>query len=158
MRGFAGGSCQIVDAGAARLARRMTRQSVAPARMRARRKSHLSRPSSASRARKLFQKMRFTPRNAQPGSRCSSLVGVRIANTNLSFAKIFDKLKATIDDGSNRYQLTVSSRVLKEAWRVGGLAAVNNAVPARREFHVRVGLARPYGDPPKCYAMLNGVL
>jgi hypothetical protein len=56
------------------------------------------------------------------------------------------------------YQLTVSSKVLKEAWRTGGLVAVNNALPAREELHVRVGLARPFGEPPKCFAMLDGAL
>lgn len=96
--------------------------------------------------------------HTQPGAQCGSLVAVRVPKANLSFAEVFDKLKATIDDGSNSYQLTVSSRVLKEAWRAGGLAAVNQALPARDEFHVRIGLARAYGDPPKCYAMLNGVL
>jgi hypothetical protein len=86
------------------------------------------------------------------------LVAVRIPNTNLSFSEAFGKLKATLNDGVACYQLTVSSKVLKEAWRTGGLAAVNNALPARGELHVRIGLARPYDNLPKCYAMLNGVL
>lgn len=89
---------------------------------------------------------------------CSSLVAVRVPKSNVSFAEIFNKLKAKLDDGSNEYQFTVSSRVLKEAWRAGGMAAVSNALPAREEFHIRVGLARPFDDPPRCYAMLNGVL
>jgi hypothetical protein len=93
-----------------------------------------------------------------PRVQCSSLVAVRVPKANLSFAESFGKLKATLDDGSDSYQLTVSSKVLKEAWRNGGLAAVNNALPAREEFHIRVGLARPFQNPPKCYAMLNGVL
>jgi hypothetical protein len=66
--------------------------------------------------------------------------------------------KATLDDGSDSCQFTVSSKVLKEAWRIGGLAAVNDALPTTEKFHIRVGLARPYDNPPKCYAMLNGVL
>jgi hypothetical protein len=93
-----------------------------------------------------------------PRVQCSSLVAVRVAKSKLSFAEYFGKLKATLDDGSASYQFTVSSKVLKEAWRNGGLAAVNNALPARQEFHVRIGLARPFDNPPKCYAMLNGVL
>lgn len=93
-----------------------------------------------------------------PGVQCSSLVGIRVMRANLSFAEAFNKLKATFDDGSGTYQFTVSSKALKEAWRSGGLTAVSNALPARDEFHVRVGLARPFDDPPKCYAMLNGVL
>jgi hypothetical protein len=93
-----------------------------------------------------------------PRVQCSSLVAVRVPKANLSFAESFGKLKATLDDGSDSYQLTVSSKLLKEAWRAGGLAAVNDAPPARDEFHIRVGLARPFQNPPKCYAMLNGVL
>lgn len=93
-----------------------------------------------------------------PRVQCSSLVAVRIPKANLSFSEAFGKLKATLNDGMASYQLTVSSKVLKEAWRNGGLAAVNGALPARDELHVRVGLARPYDDPPKCYAMLNGAL
>ena len=96
--------------------------------------------------------------HTQPGAQCGSLVAVRIPKASLWFAESFGKLKATLDDGSDKYQFTVSSKVLKEAWRAGGLAAVNDALPARDEFHIRVGLARPFDDPPKCYAMLNGVL
>jgi hypothetical protein len=93
-----------------------------------------------------------------PGVQCSSLVAVRVPKANLSFAESFHKLRAILNDGSDRYQFTVSSKVLKEAWRSGGLAAVNNALPGRDDFHIRIGLARPFGNPQKCYAMLNGVL
>jgi hypothetical protein len=81
-----------------------------------------------------------------PGVQCSSLIAVGIPKENLSFTESFGRLKATLDDGSDGYQFTVSSKVLKESWRAGGLAAVNNALPARDEFHVRIGLARPFDD------------
>lgn len=93
-----------------------------------------------------------------PDARCSSLVAVRVPKLNLVFSEAFEKLKATLDDGSDSYQLTVSSKVLKEAWRGGGLRAVTHALPARPEVYVRVGLTRPFQVPPKCFAMLNGVL
>jgi hypothetical protein len=93
-----------------------------------------------------------------PRAQCGSLVAVRIPKANLSFSEVFGKLKATVNDGSAHYQLTVSSKVLKEAWRTGGLDTVSNVLPTRAELHVRVGLARPFDEPPKCYAMLNGVL
>jgi hypothetical protein len=95
---------------------------------------------------------------ALPGVQCSSLIAVRVPMANLAFSEAFGKLKATLNDGLGSYQLTVSSKVLKEAWRAGGLLAVNAALPATKEFHVRVGLARPFGNPSRCYAMLNGVL
>ncbi len=93
-----------------------------------------------------------------PRVKCGSLVAIRVPKSNLSFAEPFGKLKATVNDGADSYQLTVSSKVLKEARRTGGLAAVRNALPKRETFHVRIGLARPFQNPPKCYAMLNGVL
>jgi hypothetical protein len=96
--------------------------------------------------------------HTEPKVRCKSLVAVRVPTENLSFDVVFNSLKATLYDESDMYQLTVSSKVLKVAWRAGGLPAVYNALPARDEFHVRVGLARPYDTPPPCYAMLNGVL
>jgi hypothetical protein len=98
--------------------------------------------------------------HTQPQVQCKSLVAVRIPRANLSFDEVFNgkTLKATLYDESDMYQLTISSKVLKVAWRAGGLPAVYNALPARDEYHVRVGLARPYDTPPKCYAMLNGIL
>ena len=78
--------------------------------------------------------------HVDPGVQCSSLIAVRIPKENLSFTESFGRLKATLDDGSDAYQFTVSSKVLKEAWRAGGLAGVNSALPARDEFHVRIGL------------------
>lgn len=90
---------------------------------------------------------------------CSSLVAIRVDRANLSFLEDFNKLRANVNDGSRRYQLTVSSRVLKEARREGGLEAVRSALPSRADLCVRVGLARPFGTPPdKCYLMVNGVL
>jgi hypothetical protein len=93
-----------------------------------------------------------------PGVQCNSLAAVLVDREGLSFSESLDKLRATFSDGSNSYQVAVSSRVLKETWREGGLRAVNRALPERAIFHVRIGLARPFGNPPRCYAMLNGVL
>jgi hypothetical protein len=96
--------------------------------------------------------------HVSPDTQCNSLVAVRINRRHISFSEPFDTLKATLFDGSDNYQLTVSSRVLKEAWRKGGRSAVLRALPTGNVFHVRAGLARPYGNPQQCYAMLNGVL
>jgi hypothetical protein len=72
-----------------------------------------------------------------PGTRCRSLLGIRVEREALAFSEVFGKLKATLNDGSHRYQL---------------------ALPRRNVFHARIGLARAFGSPSKCYAMLNGVL
>jgi hypothetical protein len=93
-----------------------------------------------------------------PGTRCRSLLGIRVEREALAFSEVFGKLKATLNDGSHRYQLAVSSKALKEAWRTEGFGEVTNALPRRNVFHARIGLARAFGSPSKCYAMLNGVL
>jgi hypothetical protein len=91
------------------------------------------------------------------GIECRSLVAIRV--DRVSFLEEFDKFKAIVRDDTARYKLAVSSRSLKEAWRKGGLLAVRGALPNRNQYCVRVGLARPFGNPPdKCYLMVNGVL
>ena len=75
----------------------------------------------------------------------------------MSFVEEFEKLKTIVDDGENEYKIAVSSAELKRVWRTGGLAAVNQFVP-NQNLHVRIGLARAFGNPPTyCYAMLNGI-
>jgi hypothetical protein len=96
--------------------------------------------------------------HTQPGADCKSLVAVRILRPDISFSYDLDKLRAVVDDGSDQYRLPVSCTALKEAFRAGGFAGVNNALPRREELIVRVGLARAFGNPPRCYAMLNGLL
>jgi len=77
----------------------------------------------------------------------------------MSFSEEFEKLRAILYDGTARFRLPVSSRALNEAWRQGGLPAVKGALPAREVFCLRLGLTRPFGNPPdKCYLMINGVL
>lgn len=91
-----------------------------------------------------------------------SLWAVRVDRARLSFQDDeFNgkrQLKAILDDGGSRYKLAVSSAALKEAWRAGGLAAIQQALPHGGLMHVRVGLARAWaGQPDKCYVMVNGV-
>ena len=59
-----------------------------------------------------------------PGTHCNSLVAVHVVDSDLSFCELFGKLKATFSDGTVRYQVAVSSRAIKEAWRKGGLRRV----------------------------------
>jgi hypothetical protein len=80
------------------------------------------------------------------GTQCRSLIAIRVGRTNISFSEEFEKLRTIVHDGTARYSLAVSSHVLKEAWRQGGLLAVRNALPRRAAYCVRVGLARPFGD------------
>jgi hypothetical protein len=93
------------------------------------------------------------------GTQCRSLVAIRVGHTRISFVEDLHKLRAVVHDDTARYKLTVSSRLLKEAWRQGGLLAVRGVLPNRNYYCVRVGLARPFANQPeKCYLMVNGVL
>ncbi|MGH6680812.1 MAG: hypothetical protein ACREDL_18210, partial [Bradyrhizobium sp.] len=96
----------------------------------------------------------YVPAGAQVGS----LAAVRLPRAAVQFVEDFDKLKAVLNDGHARYKLAVSSVVLKTAWRQGDLAAVQQALPATQQLHIRLGLARAFGNPPdKCYLMVNGI-
>jgi hypothetical protein len=93
------------------------------------------------------------------GTQTRSLWGVGVNRDHLQFVEDFGKLKAHLNDGDHTYKISVSSRVLKEAFRNGGIAAVNASLPANGGLHVRVGLARawPPNHPTQCYTMINGV-
>lgn len=92
------------------------------------------------------------------GAQIGSLAGLQLDRSDVSFVEEFNKLRAVVSDGTETYKVAVSSRVLKEAWRAGGLAGVASSLPTKGRLHVRVGLARAFGNPPdKCYVMLNGV-
>ena len=92
------------------------------------------------------------------GTQIGSLAAVRLPRTAVQFVEEFGKLKAVLNDGNARYKLAVSSLVLKTAWRQAGLVAVQQALPVTPQFHIRLGLARAFGNPPdKCYLMVNGI-
>jgi len=94
----------------------------------------------------------------QLGTQVGSLAAVDLARDSIQFVKDFDKLKALLDDGEARYKVAVSSLALKTAWRQGGVQAAHQALPTSARFHVRLGLARAFGQPAeKCYLMVNGV-
>jgi hypothetical protein len=92
------------------------------------------------------------------GTAVASLGAVRIRRSALSFVEEFNKLKGVLSDDIASYKLPITSRVLKEAWRNGGLNAVNRILTAESDLHVRLGLARAFNEQPdKCYVMINGV-
>lgn len=92
------------------------------------------------------------------GTHIGSLAAVRLPRNSVQFVEEFDKLKAVLNDGNARYKLPVTSLALKTAWQQGGLAGVQQALPTTQQFHVRLGLARAFGNPPdKCYLMVSGI-
>jgi hypothetical protein len=94
----------------------------------------------------------------QIGTQVGSLSAVRLPRNAVQFVEEFDKLKVVLNDGSVRYKLAVSSVALKTAWRHGGIGAMRQALPGSQLFHIRLGLARAFDNPPeKCYLMVNGI-
>lgn len=92
------------------------------------------------------------------GTKVGSLAAVQLPGNAVEFVEEFEKLKVVLKDGNARYKLAVSSLVLKNAWQQDGLAGVRQALPASQQFHVRLGLARAFGNSPdKCYLMVNGI-
>ncbi len=93
------------------------------------------------------------------GARTCSLHGLRVPSHHLSFIEQGDRLRALLQDAEARYTLPVTSRSLCETWREEGIAAVRRCLPAGTDLHVRLGLARGFGEQrDRCYVMLNGVL
>jgi hypothetical protein len=87
-----------------------------------------------------------------------SLGALALPRSLIRFVVEFDKLRLVLNDGEGQYSLAVSSLALKSAWRECGIEAVRKALPTSHLLHIRVGLARPFGQPPdKCYVMVNGV-
>jgi hypothetical protein len=92
------------------------------------------------------------------GAKTRSLWAVKCNRRDLSFIEEFDKLKCRLYDGNATYKLPVSSRLLKEAWRRGGLTTLTGTLPNGGMLHVRVGLARAFeNQPEKCYIMVNDI-
>jgi hypothetical protein len=97
----------------------------------------------------------YIPTNTQ----CSSLAAVKVDKANINFVEPFGKLLAILNDGTARYQLSVSSHIYKKGWRDGGVEKATSLLPNRSKLHVRVGLARDFeGQPGRCYLMVNGIL
>ncbi|MGA3398716.1 MAG: hypothetical protein ABSC95_05815 [Acetobacteraceae bacterium] len=124
-------------------------------------------PSAATLAQAFGESLRHTSLwrghrrgvHVPTGTRTCSLHGLRVPSHHLSFIEEDERLRALLQDAETRYNLPVSSRRLRETWREAGIAAVRRTLPAGTDLHVRVGLARGFGEQrDKCYVMLNGVL
>jgi hypothetical protein len=92
------------------------------------------------------------------GTECRSLGGLTAKPGALRFIEDGKKkLRALVSDDSGTYNLPVVAHEIRSLYRREGLAALQKAF-ARRRAHVRLGLARAYGDyPEECFVMLNGV-
>ncbi|CAA7623395.1 conserved hypothetical protein [Magnetospirillum sp. UT-4] len=95
------------------------------------------------------------------GTECRSLGAIDTNAKRLSFeekeTEDGPKLRCWFYDESNvSYNFAVSSRLLRQAWQDGGLAALEALRAGHRRAHVRIGLAGDLED--HCYAMVNGIL
>ena len=97
-----------------------------------------------------------------PNSQCASLGAIRANAANFSFYEDHynpdkPKLRCRFLDGPSRFDLAVSSYRLRLRWRQIGVVEMNAKQGDFGEVHVRVGLARAWGDNNRCYLMLNGL-
>jgi len=97
-----------------------------------------------------------------PGSRCASLIGIAVLRGAICLEEFAyngrTQLVSIIDTPQGRVRLPVTARNLRDAWNAGGVGAAHRALPDKNRFHVRIGLANPFGEPETCAMMLNGVL
>ncbi len=92
------------------------------------------------------------------GTEAPSLAAISAPPASIEFLEVFGKLKAIVNDGEAKYQLAVSCHRTKIVWHEDGIDGVRRALPDARKLHVRLGLARGFGDEPeKCYMMINGI-
>ncbi len=92
------------------------------------------------------------------GTQVGSLCAISVSRNSVELISDFDKMKIVISDGLARYKLAVTSLTMKSAFRDGGLLSATNSLPASPRLHVRLGLARAFGnEPTKCYLMVNGI-
>ncbi len=93
-----------------------------------------------------------------------SLGAVNVTPNRLRFAEsAYDpnkpQLRAILQEGVTKYDLSVTSDSLKSIWRAGGLEAVRLKLQEASGVHVRLGLARAFdAKPDKCYAQVNGII
>jgi hypothetical protein len=67
------------------------------------------------------------------------------------------KLRCRFKCNSEPYNLSVTAESCRVAFQEHGVVELNKKAANCRKIHVRLGLARAFGDPPRCYLQVNGV-
>jgi hypothetical protein len=68
------------------------------------------------------------------------------------------KLRATIQDGGEEYDLGITADALITRWKASGLRALAADLKESKKVHIRVGLSRPFPViPDKCFVQMNGL-
>ncbi|MDP3739035.1 MAG: hypothetical protein Q8R02_16695 [Hyphomonadaceae bacterium] len=96
------------------------------------------------------------------GTKCSSLVGLRLDRINLAFYDgKYDgksKLRARVTDAEAQYDFSVGCTELQAEWRRGGFDRLTKILPKKGILHCRLGLVRAFAQQAdKCYIQLNGI-
>jgi hypothetical protein len=91
-----------------------------------------------------------------------SLGAVEVLASDLRFhVNTYDpkkpKLRAYLTEGNTQFDLPVTSDETNGVWKQHGLEALSDALQRFKRVHLRVGLSRPFGGRPECYAQINGV-
>lgn len=103
-----------------------------------------------------------------PETRCASLGAVVTHPRRIGFsertAESGNKLRCWFyvgtGDAEKKYELPVSSVILRDLWEKSGIDALNDHVHGHTKAHIRVGLARPWpvDGENRCYAMVNNII
>jgi hypothetical protein len=95
------------------------------------------------------------------GTKCPSLGAIEINRKDLQFSqKRWNdkpaKLRAIL--AKEQLDLSVTSTILRGTFSTGGVHAVEQSLPKEGKLHLRMGLARPFGDyPDQCFLQINGI-
>jgi hypothetical protein len=95
-------------------------------------------------------------------TKCPSLGAIEINRDDLKLLqKRWEdgppKLRVVI--AKEQLDLGVTSTILRKAFSTGGLPAVERLVPKKAKLHLRMGLARPFGNyPNQCFLQINGIV
>lgn len=95
-----------------------------------------------------------------------SLGAVEVTSRTVRFYDNYDKLTCWfVDNDDETYTFKISCRALNAIYKQEGTEGLNDLKTGKRNAHIRLGLANPWGGPPnenwnpeRCYAMVNGII
>jgi hypothetical protein len=97
------------------------------------------------------------------GTNHPSLLGLRVARPAIQFFDSVDfkgrrRPRCVLTAGGRGVDLSITAVDIRELFRSKGIDAVRNAFDNARDLHIRLGLARGFGQyPERCYMQVNGI-
>jgi hypothetical protein len=97
-----------------------------------------------------------------PGQKSPSLGAVELDSGTFQFVSSSygdkpPKLRCRFKCNNEPYDLPVTAESCRISFQNQGVVELNKKAANCRKIHVRLGLSRAYGDPPRCYLQVNGV-